>query len=95
MSRKLYEQSRRPRMSLALSLLRALWREADALSPREDLDKGVMRNLSRFRFRAHCLKVESCKWLGGSRAKPPRRPLVCPFFKDYTDKIYKTCREEG
>uniref|UniRef100_A0A7S3VU70 Reverse transcriptase zinc-binding domain-containing protein n=1 Tax=Dunaliella tertiolecta TaxID=3047 RepID=A0A7S3VU70_DUNTE len=75
-----------------------VWREADALSPREvnrkavtyhhwcgvplnqtgrtpfcipsylfkDLDKGVMRNVSRFRLRAHCLKVESCKWLGGS-----------------------------
>ena len=32
----------------------------------KDLDKGVMRNVSRFRLRAHCLKVESCKWLGGS-----------------------------
>eukprot|EP00983_Pelagomonas_calceolata_P035103 1097676-Pelagomonas_calceolata.AAC.1 len=27
--------------------------------------KGVMRNVSRFRLRAHCLKAESCKWLGG------------------------------
>eukprot|EP00983_Pelagomonas_calceolata_P046640 1140277-Pelagomonas_calceolata.AAC.1 len=32
----------------------------------KDLDKGVVRNVSRFRLRAHCLKVESCKWLGGS-----------------------------
>eukprot|EP00983_Pelagomonas_calceolata_P042295 1138441-Pelagomonas_calceolata.AAC.1 len=32
----------------------------------KDLDKGVMRNVSRFRLRAHCLKVKSCKWLGGS-----------------------------
>eukprot|EP00983_Pelagomonas_calceolata_P086054 1156675-Pelagomonas_calceolata.AAC.5 len=29
-------------------------------------DKEVMRNVSRFRFRAHCLKVVSCKWLDGS-----------------------------
>eukprot|EP00983_Pelagomonas_calceolata_P047493 1140675-Pelagomonas_calceolata.AAC.1 len=28
----------------------------------KDLDTGVMRNVSRFRLRAHCLKVESCKW---------------------------------
>eukprot|EP00983_Pelagomonas_calceolata_P058711 1145608-Pelagomonas_calceolata.AAC.1 len=32
----------------------------------KDMDKGVMRNVSRFRLHAHCLKVESCKWLGGS-----------------------------
>eukprot|EP00983_Pelagomonas_calceolata_P057735 1145195-Pelagomonas_calceolata.AAC.1 len=32
----------------------------------KDLDKGVIRNVSRIRLRAHCLKVESCKWLGGS-----------------------------
>eukprot|EP00983_Pelagomonas_calceolata_P048595 1141129-Pelagomonas_calceolata.AAC.1 len=32
----------------------------------KDLDKGVVGNVSRFRLRAHCLKVESCKWLGGS-----------------------------
>eukprot|EP00983_Pelagomonas_calceolata_P032143 1009186-Pelagomonas_calceolata.AAC.3 len=32
----------------------------------KDLDKGVMRNVSRLRLRAHCLKVESCEWLGGS-----------------------------
>eukprot|EP00983_Pelagomonas_calceolata_P073484 1152156-Pelagomonas_calceolata.AAC.3 len=25
-----------------------------------------MGNVSRFRLRVHCLKVESCKWLGGS-----------------------------
>eukprot|EP00983_Pelagomonas_calceolata_P067454 1149482-Pelagomonas_calceolata.AAC.1 len=25
-----------------------------------------MRNVSRFRLCAHCLKVESCKWLDGS-----------------------------
>eukprot|EP00983_Pelagomonas_calceolata_P025466 800693-Pelagomonas_calceolata.AAC.1 len=25
-----------------------------------------MRNVSRFKLCAHCLKVESCKWLGGS-----------------------------
>eukprot|EP00983_Pelagomonas_calceolata_P036164 1131456-Pelagomonas_calceolata.AAC.1 len=25
-----------------------------------------MRNVSRFRLRAHGLKVESCKWMGGS-----------------------------
>eukprot|EP00983_Pelagomonas_calceolata_P069334 1150332-Pelagomonas_calceolata.AAC.1 len=36
-----------------------VWREADALSPREDLDKGVMRNVSKFRLHAYCLKVES------------------------------------
>eukprot|EP00983_Pelagomonas_calceolata_P019692 620457-Pelagomonas_calceolata.AAC.1 len=46
---------------------REVWREADALSPREDLDKGAMRNVRRFMLRAHhCLKVESCKWLDGS-----------------------------
>eukprot|EP00983_Pelagomonas_calceolata_P009584 309806-Pelagomonas_calceolata.AAC.1 len=38
-----------------------VWREADTLSPREvnrraDLDQEVMRNVSRFRLRAHCLK---------------------------------------
>eukprot|EP00983_Pelagomonas_calceolata_P009580 309645-Pelagomonas_calceolata.AAC.1 len=27
---------------------------------------GVTRNVSRFRLRAHCLKVESCRWSGGS-----------------------------
>eukprot|EP00983_Pelagomonas_calceolata_P055250 1144063-Pelagomonas_calceolata.AAC.2 len=32
----------------------------------KDLDDGVMRNVSRFRLRAHCLKVKSCKLLGGS-----------------------------
>eukprot|EP00983_Pelagomonas_calceolata_P080017 1154956-Pelagomonas_calceolata.AAC.1 len=32
----------------------------------KDLDKGVTRNVSRFRLRAHGLKVKSCKWLGGS-----------------------------
>ena len=31
-----------------------------------DLDKHVLRNFSRFRLRAHHLKVESCKWHGGS-----------------------------
>eukprot|EP00983_Pelagomonas_calceolata_P040142 1137475-Pelagomonas_calceolata.AAC.1 len=31
-----------------------------------DMDKEVMRNMSRFRLRAHGLKVESYKWLGGS-----------------------------
>eukprot|EP00983_Pelagomonas_calceolata_P072252 1151633-Pelagomonas_calceolata.AAC.1 len=68
-----------------------VWREADALSPREvnskavtyhhwcgkplnqtarttsctpsylfkDLDKGVMTTMSKFRLRAHCLKVKS------------------------------------
>eukprot|EP00983_Pelagomonas_calceolata_P066205 1148913-Pelagomonas_calceolata.AAC.1 len=48
-----------------------VWREADALSPRQVNRKAVtyhrvMRNVSRFRLRAHSLKVESCKWLGGS-----------------------------
>ena len=32
----------------------------------KDLDKHVLRNISRFRLRAHHLRVESCKWLGGS-----------------------------
>ena len=31
----------------------------------KDLDKHVLRNFSRFRLRAHHLKVESCKWHGG------------------------------
>ena len=31
-----------------------------------DLDKHVFRNFSRFRSRAHHLRVESCKWHGGS-----------------------------
>jgi len=31
-----------------------------------DLDKHVLRNSSRFRLRAHHLRVESCKWHGGS-----------------------------
>ena len=30
------------------------------------LDKRVLRNTSRFRLRAHHLRVESCKWQGGS-----------------------------
>jgi hypothetical protein len=32
----------------------------------KDLDKHVLRNFSRFRLRAHHLRVESCKWHGGS-----------------------------
>eukprot|EP00983_Pelagomonas_calceolata_P027967 876936-Pelagomonas_calceolata.AAC.1 len=32
----------------------------------KDLDKEVIRNVSRFRLCAHGLKVESYKWLGGS-----------------------------
>ena len=32
----------------------------------KDLDKHVLRNISRFRLRAHHLRVESCKWHGGS-----------------------------
>jgi hypothetical protein len=32
----------------------------------KDLDKRVLRNFSRFRLRAHHLRVESCKWHGGS-----------------------------
>ena len=32
----------------------------------KDLDKQVLRNFSRFRLRAHHLKVKSCKWHGGS-----------------------------
>jgi len=32
----------------------------------KDLDKHVLRNVSRFRLRAHHLRVESCKWHGGS-----------------------------
>lgn len=32
----------------------------------KDLDQRVMRNVSRFRLRAHHFRVESCKWLGGS-----------------------------
>lgn len=32
----------------------------------KDVDKHVLRNVSRFRLRAHHLRVESCKWLGGS-----------------------------
>ena len=32
----------------------------------KDLDKHVLRKFSRFRLRAHHLKVESCKWHGGS-----------------------------
>ena len=31
-----------------------------------ELKRKVVRNVSRFRLRAHHLKVESCKWLGGS-----------------------------
>lgn len=34
----------------------------------KDLDKHVLRNVSRFRLRAHHLRVESCNWLGGSCA---------------------------
>eukprot|EP00983_Pelagomonas_calceolata_P001661 54830-Pelagomonas_calceolata.AAC.1 len=33
--------------------------------PLKDLEKGVVRDVSRFRLCAHCSKVESCKWLGG------------------------------
>ena len=32
----------------------------------KDLDKHVLRNFSRFRLRAHHLRVKSCKWHGGS-----------------------------
>ena len=32
----------------------------------KELDKHVLRNFSRFRLRAHHLRVESCKWHGGS-----------------------------
>ena len=32
----------------------------------KDLDKHVLRNFSRFRLSAHHLRVESCKWHGGS-----------------------------
>ena len=32
----------------------------------KDLDKYVLRNFSRLRLRAHHLRVESCKWHGGS-----------------------------
>ena len=32
----------------------------------KDLDKHVLRNFSRFRLRAHHLRVESCNWHGGS-----------------------------
>ena len=32
----------------------------------KDLDKHALRNFSRFRLRAHHLRVESCKWHGGS-----------------------------
>jgi len=32
----------------------------------KDLDKHVLRNFSRFRLRAHHLRVESCKWHGVS-----------------------------
>ena len=32
----------------------------------KDLDKHLLRNISRFRLRAHHLRLESCKWLGGS-----------------------------
>ena len=32
----------------------------------KDLDKHVLRNFSRFRLREHHLRVESCKWHGGS-----------------------------
>ena len=32
----------------------------------KDLDKHMLRNFSRFRLRAHHLRVESCKWHGSS-----------------------------
>ena len=32
----------------------------------KDLDKHVLRNFSSFRLRAHHLRVESCKWHGGT-----------------------------
>ena len=32
----------------------------------KDLDKHVLRNFSRFGLHAHHLRVESCKWHGGS-----------------------------
>jgi hypothetical protein len=32
----------------------------------KDSDKHVLRNFSRFRLRAHHLRVETCKWHGGS-----------------------------
>ena len=32
----------------------------------KELNSRVMRNVSRFRLRAHHFRVESCKWLGGT-----------------------------
>eukprot|EP00983_Pelagomonas_calceolata_P023692 745724-Pelagomonas_calceolata.AAC.1 len=46
----------------------------------KDLDKHDMRNVSRLRLRAYCLKVESCKWLGGSRVRKSKtRYMLSPF----------------
>eukprot|EP00983_Pelagomonas_calceolata_P004265 138911-Pelagomonas_calceolata.AAC.1 len=49
----------------------------------KDLEKGVMRNVSRFRFRVHGLKVQFYKWLGGSN--------VCDKCEcaEVQDKVYK------
>eukprot|EP00983_Pelagomonas_calceolata_P029775 933073-Pelagomonas_calceolata.AAC.1 len=84
-----------------------VWKQADALSPREVNKKavtyhhwcgklftlkvehlytarthffleGVMRNVIRSRIRAHCLKLKSCKWLGGSNICDKCECASCP-----------------
>eukprot|EP00983_Pelagomonas_calceolata_P029244 916846-Pelagomonas_calceolata.AAC.1 len=59
-------------------------READALRPQEvnrkvvtDLAKGVMRNASRFRLRAHCLKLKKKRKL---RSSSPVNGWVIQIF---------------
>ena len=69
-----------------------------------ELKRKVVRNVSRFRLRAHHLKVESCKWLGGSdvcdkcgcnEVQDEKHALfycrcaeVCELRKDYKDLFH-------
>ena len=48
----------------------------------KDLDKLVLRNFSRFRLRAHHLRVESCKWHGELRMR----------YRDLFERTFKTLR---
>eukprot|EP00983_Pelagomonas_calceolata_P127244 1161383-Pelagomonas_calceolata.AAC.15 len=66
--------------------LEGAWREAESVDFRGNNNKlatyqclQVMRNVSRFRLRAHTSKVESAVWQDGNSVCV-RIPLRCSFF---------------
>eukprot|EP00983_Pelagomonas_calceolata_P070080 1150628-Pelagomonas_calceolata.AAC.1 len=60
----------------------------------KDLDNQVTRRLSRFRLCAHCLKVESYKWLGGSNVSNVCDNCDCAEVQDKKHALfYYNCLE--